>query len=104
MYETRFPNPSGWGPGLKRFSDPTGHAYGVIYLGSNARVTVVETLPRDAADGRGDDCVLQLAEIEARSLASIRARDPLRLVDVAAAGLVAPLRPSVRTVTRASAN
>jgi hypothetical protein len=65
MYETRFPNPLGWGPGLNRFSDPTGHAYGVVYLGSSAKVAFVETLLRDAADGRGDDCVLQLAEIEA---------------------------------------
>ncbi len=86
MYETRFPNPLGWGPGLNRFSDPTGHAYGVVYLGSSAKVAFVETLLRDAADGRGDDCVLQLAEIEARSLASIRVRDPLRLVDLTGDG------------------
>jgi hypothetical protein len=86
MYETRFPNPLGWGPGLNRFSDPTGHAYGVVYLGSSAKVAFVETLLRDAADGRGDDCVLQLVEIEARSLASIRVRDPLRLVDLTGDG------------------
>ncbi len=86
MYETRFPNPLGWGPGLNRFSDPTGHAYGVVYLGSSAKVAFVETLLRDAADGRGDDCVLQLAEIEARSLASIRVGDSLRLVDLTGDG------------------
>jgi len=86
MYETRFPNPLGWGPGLNRFSDPTGHAYGVVYLGSSAKVAFVETLLRDAGDGRGADCMLQLAEIEARSLASIRVREPLRLVDLTGDG------------------
>ncbi len=82
MYETRFPEPLGWGPGLNRFSDPTGHAYGVVYLGASAKVAFVETILRDAADGRGDDFVLEQAEIDKRSLASIRVNDPLRLVDL----------------------
>ena len=82
MYETRFPDPLGWGPGLSRFSDPTGHAFGVVYLGSSAKAAFVETLLRDAADGRGDDFVLDMAEIDKRSLASIRVKDPLRLVDL----------------------
>lgn len=86
MYETRHRNPLGWGPGLNRFSDPTGRAFGVVYLGSSAKVAFVETLLRDAADGRGDDCVLELTEIEARSLASIRLKDPLRLVDLTGDG------------------
>lgn len=86
MYETRFPDPLGWGPGLNRFSDPTGTAFGVVYLGSSAKVAFVETLLRDAADGRGDDCVLELAEIEARSLAEIRLTAPLRLVDLTGDG------------------
>jgi hypothetical protein len=92
MYETRFPDPLGWGPGLSRFSDPTVHAFGVVYLGSTAKVAFVETLLRDVADGRGDDCVLQLAEIEARSLASVQVMDALRLVDLAGDG---PMRMGV---------
>jgi hypothetical protein len=86
IYETRFPDAVGWGSGLNRFSDPTGQAYGVVYLGSSAKVAFVETLLRDAADGRGDDCVLQLAEIEARSMASIRLKEPLRLVNLTGDG------------------
>jgi hypothetical protein len=82
MYETRFPDPLGWGPGLSRFSDPTGRAHGVVYLGASASVAFVETTLRDAADGRGDDFVLDQAEIDKRSPASIRVRDPLRLVDL----------------------
>ncbi len=82
MYETRFPDPLGWGPGLNRFSDPTGHAYGVVYLGSSAKVAFVETILRDAADGRGADFVLDQAEIDKRSLASLRVTAPLNLVDL----------------------
>jgi RES domain len=52
MYETRFPDPLGYGPGLNRFSDPTGKAFGLIYLGSIANVTFFETILRDRADGR----------------------------------------------------
>jgi hypothetical protein len=54
----------------------------VVYLGSGAKVAFVETLLRDAADGRGDDCVLERAEIEKRSLASIWVIAPLRRVDL----------------------
>ena len=86
VYETRFPDALGWGPGVNRFSDPTGKAYGVVYLGSTAKVAFVETLLRDAADGRGDDCVLDLAEIKARSIASIRVRAPLQLLDLTGDG------------------
>ena len=92
MYETRFPDPLGWGAGLNRFSDPIGNAFGVIYLGSSAKVAFVETILRDAADGRGDDCVLEMAEIEKRSLATIRVNEPLRLVDLTGDG---PLRMGV---------
>jgi hypothetical protein len=86
MYETRFPDPLGWGPGLNRFSDPSGAAFGVVYLGSTAKVAFVETVLRDAADGRGEDCVLEMAEIERRALAIVEAIEPLRLVDLTGDG------------------
>lgn len=86
MYASRFPDPLGWGPGLSRFSDPTGEGFGVVYLGASAKVAFVESLLRDAADGRGADCVLQLSELETRTLASIRVRQPLRLVDLTGDG------------------
>lgn len=92
MYETRFPNPLGWGPALNRFNDPTGRAFGVVYLGSSAKVAFVETVLRDAADGRGDGCIVEMAEIEKRSLASIRVAKDLRLVDLTGD---APLRMGV---------
>jgi hypothetical protein len=30
IFETRFPDPLGYGPGLSRFSDPTGKAFGLV--------------------------------------------------------------------------
>ena len=92
MYETRFPDPLGWGPGLNRFSDPTGTAFGLVYLASSAKVSFVETILRDRADGRGADCVVELAEIEKRSLASIQINKDLRLIDLTGDG---PLRMGV---------
>ena len=90
--ETRFPDPLGYGPGLSRFSDPTGKAFGLIYLGSTAKVAFVETILRDRADGRGAACVVAYDEIEKRSLASIVPVEPLVLVDLTGDG---PLRMGV---------
>jgi hypothetical protein len=88
LYETTYPDPLGWGPGLSRFSDPTGRAFGLVYLGSSAKVAFLETILRDAVNGRGADCVVELAEIEKRSLASIRPTGDLRLVDLTGDGPV----------------
>ena len=92
LYESRYPDPLGFGAGLSRFSDPTGKAFGLVYLGSSAKVAFVETIVRDRADGRGADCVIEMAEIERHSLASIRPIDVLRLVDLTGDG---PLRMGV---------
>ncbi|MDF0522247.1 RES family NAD+ phosphorylase [Bradyrhizobium yuanmingense] len=92
MYETRFPDPLGYGTGLNRFSDPTGKAFGLIYLGSSAKVVFVETILRDRADGRGTTCVVEYGEIEKRSLASIVTVEALVLVDLTGDG---PLRMGI---------
>ena len=86
LYETRYPDPLGTGPGLSRFSDPTGRAFQLIYLGSSAKVCFVETILRDRADGRGADCIIDQAEIDNRTLATIRLKEPLRLVDLTGDG------------------
>lgn len=82
MYDARFPDPIGWGPGLSRFSDPTGSAFGIIYLGASAKVAFVETILRDASDGRGAELIVKMAEIERRILASLRVIQDLRLIDL----------------------
>ena len=88
MYETRYPDPLGWGHGLSRFSDPTGTVFGLIYLGSSAKVAFVETILRDRADGRGNECIVEMAEIAQRSLASLRPTVDLHLVDLTGDGPV----------------
>ncbi len=55
----------------------------MVYLGSSAKVAFVETILRDAADGRGGDFVVDMAEIEKRTLASLRVIQDLRLIDLA---------------------
>ncbi len=92
LYASRYPDALGFGSGLSRFSDPTGKAFGLIYLGSSAKIAFVETILRDRADGRGADCVIEMAEIERCSLASIRPIEVLRLVDLTGDG---PLRMGV---------
>jgi hypothetical protein len=86
LYETRHPDPLGYQLGLSRFSDPTGSAFGLVYLGSSAKVSFVETILRDRADGRGEDCVVELAEIEKRSIATIEPTADLSLVDLTGDG------------------
>jgi hypothetical protein len=81
IYESRHSDALGWGQGLSRFADPTGAAFGLVYLGSSPKVAFVETTLRDRADGRGADCVVEMAEIQQRSLASIRPTTPLHLID-----------------------
>ena len=88
LYGAHFPDPLGWGPAPSRFSDPTGGGFGVVYLGVSAKVTFVETILRDRANGRGADCIVSLAQIEACTLASIRVAVPLRVVDLTGDGLI----------------
>lgn len=69
-----------YGTGLSRFNDPTGKAFGLLYLGSSAKLAFVETILRDRADGRSGDCVIEESEIEKRSIATISPTVPLMLV------------------------
>jgi hypothetical protein len=94
MYETRFSNPLGYGPGLSRFSDPTGKAFGLLYLASSAKVAFVETILRDRADGRSGDCIIAESEIRKRSMATISPIAPLTLVDLTGDG---PIKMGVRS-------
>ena len=91
------PDPLGVRPAPSRFSDPelgaTDHAsFAVLYLGTTFRVSFVETVLRDAGDGRLGALPLEEAELAAWSCAGIATRRPLRLVDLTGTG---PLRMGV---------
>lgn len=92
LYPDGHPNPLGWGPAINRFSDPTGKAYGVVYLGSSAKVTFVEVIFRDRGDGRADAFPFAMSEFEGYICAQIAIGAPLRLVDLTGDG---PLRMGV---------
>lgn len=68
--------------------DMVAEVLGLVYLGSSAKVAFVETILRDSADGRGVDCVIDLAEIEKRSIATIEPITDLRLINLTGNGLL----------------
>src|SRR4051812_34917643 len=92
LYEARHPNPLGFRPALSRLSDPTGSAFGLIYLGSSVRVAFHEVILRDRADARTGPVLVPCAELEAYCCAEIEVAAPLRLVDLTGDG---PLRMGV---------
>ncbi|MHB8286059.1 MAG: RES family NAD+ phosphorylase, partial [Caulobacteraceae bacterium] len=58
------------------------------------KVAFVETILRDRADGRGPDCLIEMAELTKRSLAIIRPTAPLQLVDLTGDGCLVMGVPS----------
>lgn len=86
LYPDTHPNPLGWGPAINRFSDPTGKAFGVVYLGSSAKVTYVEVIYRDRGDGRDEAFPIPFSEFEGYICAKIAVDQPLRLVDLTGDG------------------
>ena len=90
LVRTHHPDPLGVRPAPSRFSDPrlgaAGHApFAVLYLGTTFRVSFVETVLRDAGDGRLGALPLEEAELAAWSCAAVATRRPLRLVDLTGA-------------------
>ena len=92
LYETRHPSPLGFGPGVSRFSDPSGSAFGIVYLGSSLRVAFHEVILRDRADARSGSVLVPLSELESYTCAEIEIASPLKLIDLTADG---PLKMGV---------
>jgi hypothetical protein len=86
IYETRHPDPLGFGPSRSRFSDPTGRAFGVVYLGSSVKVAFHEAILRDRGDARTGPVIVPIAELEAFTCAEIETAAPLKLVDLTGDG------------------
>ena len=87
LYQTRHPDPLGFGHGASRFSDArTGildaDRFGVVYLGSTLKVCFLETILRDRGNGRLGDWLVEVAELELWSCAEIVVEVPLRLVEL----------------------
>ncbi len=106
LYQSRFPNPLGYGFSPSRFSDPETtlippERFGVVYFGSSIKVCFVEAILRDRGVGRTATFPIEWAELEAWSCAEVRVETALRVVDLRGDGLV---RMGIPTdVARASA-
>lgn len=93
LYQSRFPDPLGYGLGPSRFSDPeTGLVpparFGVVYLGSSLKVCFLEAILRDRGVGRIGAFPIEWAELEAWTCGELRIDSPLRLVNLRGDGLV----------------
>jgi hypothetical protein len=87
LYLSRYSNPLGFGFGQSRFSDPdvgASNRFGVVYLGSSAKVCFIEAILRDQGDGRTATFPIELAELEGWTCAAIEIANPLTLVDLRA--------------------
>lgn len=82
LYASAHPNPLGFGLALSRFSDPTGAAFGVVYLGSSIKVAFAEVVLRDRGEGHVDPVPIPYAELEALICAEIEVAHDLRLIDL----------------------
>ena len=87
-----YPSPLGFGLGESRFSDPRRRApsgkFGVLYLGTTARVCFLEAVLRDRRDGAVGELPLSLDELERRLYADVEVAGALRVVDLRGDGSV----------------
>jgi hypothetical protein len=93
LYQSRFPDPLGFGLGPSRFSDSeTSLApparFGVVYLGSGVKVCFLEAILRDRGDGRAGAFPIEWSELEGWTCAEIRVDTSLTLVDLRGDGLI----------------
>lgn len=93
LYQSRFPDPLGYGFGPSRFSDPeTGFVpparFGVVYLGSSVKVCFAEAILRDRGVGRTRSLPIEWAELEAWTCAELRINAAVTLIDLRGDALV----------------
>lgn len=86
MYRHHHPDPLGYALVPSRFSDPTGQAFGVVYLGASLSVCFAEAILRDRGDGRVVALPLPFSEIEGWVCAEIELTEELRLIDLTGDG------------------
>jgi hypothetical protein len=86
LYGSVHPDPLGFGLGLSRFSDPSGRAFRVIYLGSSIKVAIVEVVLRDRGDGEVGKVPIPYAELESLTCAELEIAKDLRLIDLSGDG------------------
>ena len=88
LYASAHTDPLGFTLALTRFSDPSGTRFGVIYLGSSAKVAFAETVLRDRGEATLHSVLIPFAELEIYTCADIRLVADLNLVDLTGDGCV----------------
>lgn len=86
LYFATHRDPLGFRPSPSRFSDPTGKRFGVVYLGSSAKVAFAEVVLRDRAVGTLKPFLIPMPELESYACADIEIVDILNLVDLTGDG------------------
>ena len=88
IYASVHTDPLGYQVSLSRFSDPSGTRFGVIYLGSSAKVAFVEVVLRDRGEAMLGPVLIPLPELKSYTCADIRLASDLHLVDLTGDGCV----------------
>jgi hypothetical protein len=93
LYQSRFPDPLGYGFGPSRFSDPETSfvppaRFGVVYLGSSVKVCFLEAILRDRGVGRIRAFPIEWTELETWTCADLEIGASLTLIDLRGDGLV----------------
>lgn len=93
LYQSRFPNPLGYGFSPSRFSDAETslvqpERFGVVYFGSSIKVCFIEAILRDRGVARTHTFPIEWAELEVWSCAEVRVETAFRVVDLRGDGLV----------------
>ncbi|MDI1282812.1 MAG: RES family NAD+ phosphorylase [Reyranella sp.] len=86
IYKSVHPDPLGFGRSKSRFSDPTGTQFGLVYLGSSAKVAFAEVVLRDRAVATINPFPLSQSELDSYLCADIELGQILNLVDLTGDG------------------
>ncbi|MEX2746319.1 RES domain-containing protein [Rhizobium mongolense] len=87
LYQSRYPDPLGYGFGSSRFSDPEialtpPDRFGVVYFGSSIKVCFAEAILRERAIGSKGTFPVGMGELLEVSCASVATIEPVRLADL----------------------
>lgn len=93
LYQSRYPDPLGYGFGLSRFSDPEialtpPDRFGVVYFGSSIKVCFAEAILRERAIGSKGTFPVGMGELLEVSCASVATIEPVRLADLRSDGML----------------
>jgi hypothetical protein len=93
LYQSRYPNPLGYGFGSSRFSDPEAalsppDRFGIVFFGSSIKVCFAEAILRERAIGSKGSFPIGISELQEVCCASVEINQPLLLADLRSDGML----------------